>query len=67
MGRLVDFVELHDAGKRERDWAEAHCDLALVGAVIDHVGQLGTGHAGRDAPDVHQHSPRFIDPQWHLE
>src|SRR3977135_4103462 len=67
MGHIVDLVELHRASEGERHRPEPHADLALVGAVINHLGKLGTGQARRDAPDVHQELPGLVDRKRYLE
>jgi hypothetical protein len=64
---VVGLHEFHRAGEGQRHRPEPHTDLALVGAIVDHLGEFGTGHAGHDAPDVHQHPPGIVDRQRHLE
>jgi hypothetical protein len=50
---VVDLFELDEAGEGQRDGAEPHCDVALIGLVVDHFGELRAGHAGRDALNIH--------------
>ena len=67
VGRLVDVLELDDAGEGQSHRPEPHADLALVGVLADHLGQLRSRHAGRDALDVEQHLPGFGRRQRHFE
>src|SRR5262249_10186739 len=64
---VVDLLELHRAGEGERHRPEPHPDVALVGALVDHLGELRARHARCDALDVHQHRPRLGRRQRHLE
>jgi len=66
-GRTVNLLELDDACKGQGHRSEPHADLALVGVLVDDLGQLGPRHARRDAFDVEQHLPRLIRRQRHFE
>jgi hypothetical protein len=64
---IVDLLEGHQPGEDERHRTEPHRDLALVVLVVDDVGELGTRHARRDAPDIHQHGPGIRRRQRHVK